>query len=133
MGMRISGWVVAAVIGGGGAVACGGSGDATHGKTLFNQPTIGTNKAGGCSTCHTVTPGASTLLGPSLAGIETKATNEYKAKSKASAEAWLSDAITKPNEELAPGYAADIMPHNYATDLTVSDLADLTAYLATLK
>ena len=60
--------VLAACSGGGGQTASAGAGNATTGKALFEQKSIGKDNLPGCVTCHSTQKDV-TLVGPSLAGI----------------------------------------------------------------
>jgi mono/diheme cytochrome c family protein len=48
-----------------------------------------------------------------------------------SPEQYLVESITYPNEYVVEGYASGVMPGNYGEQLSVQDLADITAYLRT--
>jgi cytochrome c oxidase subunit 2 len=71
----------------------------------------------GCSGCHTTD--ASQLIGPGLAGISSKG-DDYIRKS-----------IVDPRAEIVDGFS-NIMPTSFSS-LKESDLADLVAYLKTLR
>jgi hypothetical protein len=49
-----------------------------------------------------------------------------------SPEQYLFESIVLPGEFLVPGYA-DIMPHTYSQTLSPQQVADLIAYLQTLR
>ena len=124
-----------------GLVACGGggdtapeapaaeavAGDAAAGETLFAQTLIGTQA--GCATCHSLEPGL-TMVGPSLATIGGEAGSRVDGMS---AEAYLRQSIEEPDAYLAEGFAAGLMPAALADELSTQQLADLVAYLQTLK
>ncbi len=93
-------------------------GDPARGEALFKQATIG--GAPGCSTCHSLEPGTK-LVGPSLAGIGAKG------------EDYIRESIVNPNAAIAEGFTPNIMYQNYGKDLTAQQIADLVAFLATLK
>lgn len=132
--------VLAACGGGGGQQApsqpSGGavSGDPQRGEQLFKQTTIGS--APGCSTCHSLEPGQ-TLVGPSLAGIATKAEEiikspDYTGKAK-TVDEFLRESIVDPNAYVEKGFSPGVMYQNYGKDLTEQQIADLVAFLKTLK
>lgn len=147
--MKRFGWLVTVVLisafllaacGGGGQQApsqpSGGAvtGDPKRGEALFKQTTIGT--APGCITCHSLEPGQ-TLVGPSLAGIATEAEEiikspDYKGKAK-TVEEFLRESIVDPNAYVEEGFSPGIMYQNYGKDLTEQQIADLVAFLETLK
>ena len=115
--------------------AASGSGDAANGKTLFSQTVLNGNA--GCSTCHSTEAGK-ILVGPSLAGIATRAGNTVAGKS---ATDYIHQSIVDPNAHLAKGCnAADLeaacvssMPLDWAQKLSEKEINDLVAYLMTLK
>jgi cytochrome c551/c552 len=122
-----------------GLVACGGeaaptggegeaaAGNAAAGQGLLNQSLIGTQP--GCMTCHSLEPGV-TLVGPSLATVGAEAGSRVSGQS---AEDYLRQSISQPNETLVEGYAAGIMPQGYSNELSDQQVNDLVAFLLTLK
>ena len=114
----------------GGAV----TGDAARGEALFKQATIG--GAPGCASCHSLQPGQK-LVGPSLAGIATRAEQtiaspNYKGKAK-TAEEYIRESIVDPNAYVVEGFPPNVMYGNYGKDLSAQQIADLVAFLMTLK
>jgi nitric oxide reductase subunit C len=119
-----------------GLAACGGGGqaspttsaaggaDVAQGKTVFDQVA-----SPPCSSCHSIEPGV-TLVGPSLAGIGTSAATIEPGKS---AEAFLRESIVDPNAYVPDGFAANVMPSNYGSQLSKQQIDDLVAYLMSLK
>ena len=111
-------------------------GDEARGEKLFRQTLIGTRPEPGCITCHSLTPDV-VLIGPALAGVATRsaATIQQPAYTGAakSVEAYLHESIIAPNTYLAPGFAPDLMRPTFATELTPQEIADLVAFLLTLK
>lgn len=88
----------------------GGGGD---GKSIFTN---------NCGSCHTLADaGTAGQTGPNLDGIGKQG------------KAFIDLAIVKPNDKVASGYAAGVMPQTYADDLTPEELELLIAYLADQK
>jgi nitric oxide reductase subunit C len=123
-------------------VACGGgddssstttdgeiTSDASRGESLYQQTAIGAASAPGCVTCHSLEPGVQ-LVGPSHAGIGTRAETAVPGKA---AEEYLEESIAEPDAEVTEGFASGVMYQNYKTDLSDAEIADLVAFLMTLK
>ena len=89
-------------------------GDAEAGRAVFTteaQPT--------CGSCHTYEPAGTTAsVGPNL--DETLAGKDA---------AFILESIVDPDAEIAPGFAAGIMPRDYGDKLSEKQLADLVAFL----
>jgi cytochrome c2 len=100
------------------------AGDAAAGEKVFNEVA-----APACNTCHSLEPGGAGV-GPSLAGIGAEAGSRGAGMS---AEGFLRQAITDPSADIAEGFAANVMPATYGSQLTEQQVADLVAYLMTLK
>ncbi len=122
--------------------ACGGqstpevSGDATHGKSLYEQTTVGPNTAPGCVTCHSLEPGVR-LVGPSHAGLATRAAEiirnpNYTGQADTVAD-YLRESIVEPNAYIEEGFVADVMYPNYGEDLDEQEIDDLVAFMLTLE
>lgn len=130
--------VVLAACGGGGTQATGsaGAGNAANGQKLFQQATVGKASAAGCVSCHSTEAGK-TLVGPSVAGISTRAeaaikNPSYKGKAKTTQE-FLQESIVEPNTYVEQGFAPNLMPQVYGQQLSGQEINDLVAYLASLK
>jgi nitric oxide reductase subunit C len=110
-------------------------GDAERGAALFQETLIGSANAPGCITCHSLAPDF-ILVGPSLAGIATRATDQVNEPSYTGTASdglsYLAEAIVAPDAFVVEGFAPGLMPAHYATQLTPQEVADLIAYLATL-
>jgi len=78
---------------------------------------------GGCGACHTLADaGTSGTTGPDLdRALRGQSEDEIRAD------------IADPNATIAPGYAANIMPPNFAQTLSAQQLDGLVAYLATVS
>jgi mono/diheme cytochrome c family protein len=89
-------------------------GDAEAGKAVFTtaaQPT--------CGSCHTYEAAGTTAeVGPDL--DETLAGKDA---------AYILEQIVNPDSEIAPGFAAGVMPKDYGEKLSEKQLADLVAFL----
>lgn len=116
-----------AACGGGGSAAPAASsgGNAANGETLFKKTVIGAQP--GCVTCHSLD--GSALVGPSMKGIAGRAAKEVSGQS---AEEYLKASIVNPNAHVVSGFAQGVM-QSYEKDLSAEELADLVAYLLTLK
>ncbi len=125
---------LAACASGGGQPAAGVTGNAANGQALFQQTSLAGNP--GCVTCHSTTAGQ-TLVGPSLAGIATTAEQtiklpDYHGKAKTGEER-IRECIMDPSAYIVPGFSAGVMPANWGQVLSAQQIADLVAYLETLK
>lgn len=108
------------------------AGNADKGKALTDSL--------GCVGCHVAAPvGPPWLAGadPNGQGVGTRAGSHFTASGytghATSAEQYLHEAIVRPNDFVVPGFNPDIMPKDYGEKLTAQDLADIIAYLQTLK
>jgi mono/diheme cytochrome c family protein len=86
-------------------------GDPAAGKAVFTDS--------GCGGCHTFqAAGTKATVGPDL--------DEALAGKDA---AFIEESITDPNAEVASGFAQNVMPQNYGSQLDSKQLADLVAFL----
>jgi mono/diheme cytochrome c family protein len=92
----------------------------------------------GCTACHiTTATGPAWLPTAEQPGIGERAAQvinlpDYTGEAT-TPEQYLFEAIVNPNAYLVPGFAAGLMPQNYGATLTDQNMADLIAYLLTLK
>jgi len=105
-------------------------GDPARGEALFKQTTIGS--APGCITCHSLEEGK-TLVGPSLAHVATEAEKYVQQGVANSVDEYLHDSIVNPDKYVVEGFPKGVMYQNYGKDLTEQQIADLVAFLKTLK
>jgi mono/diheme cytochrome c family protein len=113
------------------------AGDAARGEQLFAQQVkqaSGTNAS--CTACHSLVPGE-VKTGPSLAGVATRAETRVAGET---AEQYIRQSIQQPNAFLVPDNPAyvgangkSLMPEGLGNLMSKQDLADLMAYLLTLK
>lgn len=90
----------------------------------------------GCSACHAVAGDGEGMLGPSLVGIATRATeriesSEYTGEAT-TAEEYIHESIVNPQVYTVPDYQP-VMPANYGDTLSDEQLNQLTEYLLTLE
>jgi mono/diheme cytochrome c family protein len=106
------------------------TGDAKAGEALATSAA--------CVACHVLAPtGPAWPAKDGQPGIATRAAERIKApdyKGKAtSAEQYLLESIINPSASLVSGFADGVMPKIYSTTMTAQDVANLIAYLQTLK
>jgi cytochrome c551/c552 len=94
--------------------------------------------AKGCVGCHiTATVGPAWLAAGDVPGIGTRAQARFKESDytgkATSAEQFLVEAIVQSNASVAPGFNPGIMTQTLGQSLSAQDVADLVAYLLTLK
>jgi len=82
-----------------------------------------------CSRCHG-TVGETVVVGPSLAGIASRAENRIESMD---AEAYIRDSIMNPNAYTVEGFLEGTMPVDIAGQIQPEDLEAIMAYLLTLK
>ena len=105
------------------------SSDAGRGEALYIQTSIGAASAPGCITCHSLEEGVA-LVGPSHAGIGDKAANVVAGQE---AVDYLEESIIDPDAHISEGFNAGVMYANYGRDLSDQEIADLVAFLLSLK
>jgi mono/diheme cytochrome c family protein len=92
----------------------------------------------GCTACHITTPtGPAWLPSGEIPGIGERAEAEFSLPEytgkATSAEQYLFESVVDPNIYLSPGFASGLMPQTYGATLTDQNMADLIAYLLSLK
>lgn len=105
-------------------------GDAANGEQLANTL--------GCVACH-----VTTATGPAWpakdgepgigARAESRPAQPDYSGAAADAHQYLYEAIVAPDMYIVPGFTAGLMPKTYGNQLTEQDLADLIAYLLSIK
>jgi cytochrome c551/c552 len=99
------------------AAPAAATGDPAAGKTLF--------ASNGCGACHTFTPaGSKGTVGPDLDKLAESAT-----AAKQPLDAFARESIVNPNAYIAVGFTKGIMPPNFGTSLTKTQIDDLVAFL----
>ena len=111
------------------AAACGGgdaeplSATAASGEELYRERVLGGNA--GCITCHSL-DADTTLVGPSLAGVATRAADRVPGVTAAE---YLRTSILRPAAYVVDGYEPDRMPANWGEVLTEAEVDALVAFL----
>ncbi len=103
------------------------AGDAARGDLLFHGKGPGGQFP--CSACHSLQAGQ-TLVGPSLAGVATRAATR---KPGYSAEKYIHESVVQPNAYVVETFNPGIMPQTFGAQMTRQDLADIIAFLLTQK
>jgi mono/diheme cytochrome c family protein len=89
-----------------------------NGKAIF--------AAQGCAACHTFTPaGSKATIGPDLDHL---AADTQKAN-RGSVAAYTKESIVDPNAYVVPKFPKGVMPQDFGTKLSPSQLNDLIAFL----
>ncbi len=79
-------------------------------------------------------PDATGTIGPSLAGIGSRAQERAEATGRGiTAEQYLRESIQDPNAYVVPGFPAPSPMPSYAGQFGSQDLNDIVAFLMTLK
>jgi mono/diheme cytochrome c family protein len=96
------------------------AGDAARGEQIFlAQP---------CHACH-----MDLSVGPAFPGDPPLEVRADTRRPGYSAELYLYESIIEPNADIVPGFQKDIMPGDFSKTLTDQEMADLIAYLMTMK
>ncbi len=108
------------------------TGDPTNGKAI--------TEAKGCVGCHlssAVGPAWLASADPAGEGIGTRAGHRFKddgyTGKATSAEQYLFESIVQPNAYVVPPFQPGIMPATFGGSLSKQDVADVIAYLLTVK
>lgn len=112
------------------------AGDAARGKKLFAQEEkMASQTNAPCTACHSLVPGE-VKVGPSLAGIADRAATREAGKT---ALQYIRESIQQPSVFIVPddpkfqANGKSVMPDGLGNQMSPQDLADLIAYLQTLK
>jgi cytochrome c553 len=114
-------------------VGCGGApvGDAERGRQLFDGTIVMRNgDTPSCASCHAAAVDEVPTLGLNLSNIGARA--ERRVAGMSAAE-YLHESIVFPDAQLTGGWQEGIMYRGYGQDLTEQQIADLVAYLLTMR
>ena len=101
------------------ATAATAAGNPAQGKSVF--------ASNGCGACHTFKPaGSSGSVGPNL---DSAPALDAK-KDNMPLPAFIRESIVSPNTYISPGYPKSVMPQNFGSTLTKTQLAELVAFIA---
>ena len=81
-----------------------------------------------CAGCHALEPNT-TVIGPSLAGVATRAETRVQGED---AQTYIETSVLNPSAYVVDGYK-DVMPKNFAKDLSSDDFNAIVAFLLTQK
>jgi mono/diheme cytochrome c family protein len=106
-------------------------GDAARGKSLSEGVL-------GCASCHVLTAvGPKWPADAGALGIGSRAETRFQAPGYAgqatSAEQYLFESVVMSNAYVVEGFQSNLMPQNYADRLSAQDMADLLAYMLSLR
>jgi hypothetical protein len=119
--------VVVAACGGGSEPGDPSTGSSRSGAEIFAERILGPNP--GCITCHSMDPDT-TLVGPSIAGIATRAGSRVTGLS---AGEYLRQSILDPSAFVVPGFDDGKMPADLGEVLSPGEVEAVVAYLLTLE
>lgn len=118
------------------ACSKGEAGNSAKGEALYKQSTIGPNNAPGCTTCHSLESGK-VIVSPSHATVASMAAEMIRDPNHTgtakTTEEYLRESIVAPDVFVEEGFTPGVMYQNYGEDLSEEEIADLVAYLMTLK
>lgn len=111
------------------ACSSGGGAGAASTATMTEQEEIGRRLfSTHCASCHATAPEV-VIVGPSLAGIASRAERRMQG---VSAEAYLQRSLMAPGEYVVEGFS-DLMPKDLGASLSSEEREALLAYLLTLE
>lgn len=100
----------------------GASGNVDNGKTIFTG-------SAGCGGCHALAAaGTSGAVGPALDDLAGDA-----GKAGEPIDAFIKSSIVDPGAFVASGYPDGVMPTNFGTTLSASDINDLVAFISSAQ
>jgi cytochrome c551/c552 len=103
----------------GGGTSTGAAGNPDNGKTLFTG-------SAGCGGCHALAAaGTSGAVGPALDDLSKSAQAAGQPL-----DAFIKTSIVDPGAYVASGYPDGVMPTNFGTTLSASDINDLVAFIS---
>ena len=102
-----------------GGSTSGAAGDPANGKTIFTG-------SAGCGGCHALAAAGTTgAVGPALDNLSASAQ-----KAGQPLDAFIKTSIVDPSAFVAEGYPDGVMPTNFGSTLSASDIDDLVAFIS---
>jgi cytochrome c oxidase subunit 2 len=102
-----------------GGSTSGAAGDPDNGKTIFTG-------SAGCGGCHALAAAGTTgAVGPALDDLSGSAQ-----KAGEPLDAFIKTSIVDPGAFVAEGYPDGVMPTNFGSTLSASDIDDLVAFIS---
>jgi cytochrome c oxidase subunit 2 len=102
-----------------GGSTSGAAGDPANGKTIFTG-------SAGCGGCHALAAAGTTgAVGPALDALSGSAQ-----KAGQPLDAFIKTSIVDPSAFVAEGYPDGVMPTNFGSTLSASDIDDLVAFIS---
>jgi len=102
-----------------GGSTSGAAGDPANGKTIFTG-------SAGCGGCHALAAAGTTgAVGPALDDLSGSAQ-----KAGQPLDAFIKTSIVDPSAFVAEGYPDGVMPTNFGSTLSASDIDDLVAFIS---
>jgi len=102
-----------------GGSTSGAAGDPANGKTIFTG-------SAGCGGCHALAAAGTTgAVGPAL---DNRSASAQKAGQPL--DAFIKTSIVDPSAFVAEGYPDGVMPTNFGSTLSASDIDDLVAFIS---
>jgi cytochrome c oxidase subunit 2 len=87
--------------------------------------------ANGCSSCHTFKPaGSNGTIGPDL---DSAPAQDAKADNNMDLAAFVKESIVDPDKYIAKGFSKGLMPTDFESKLSSSQLNDLVAFIVSGK
>jgi cytochrome c551/c552 len=103
----------------GGGTSTGAAGNPDNGKTIFTG-------SAGCGGCHTLAAaGTTAAVGPPLDDLSKSAQAAGE-----QLDAFIKSSIVDPGAYVAPGFPDGVMPTNFGSTLSASDIDDLVAFIS---
>jgi cytochrome c oxidase subunit 2 len=85
----------------------------------------------GCAACHSVD--GSKIVGPTWKGLYGHDVTLSDGSTVKADDAYILESITNPNAKIVQGFAPNLMPQTYGTQLTKEQLNDILEYIKSLK
>jgi mono/diheme cytochrome c family protein len=86
--------------------------------------------ANGCAGCHSLDASEMVIVGPGLYNLLSRAAERVEGEGPYT---YIYNSIVSPNDYVAEGFGANIMPPNFGDRLADEEIYDIVAYLATLQ